>query len=55
MEKELVEWFKGQGKNVVTVDRAPFREAVVKMHMGPDATWDKTVYDRLQAIKAATN
>ncbi|MBF9195819.1 sialic acid TRAP transporter substrate-binding protein SiaP [Microvirga sp. BT290] len=55
MEKELVAWFKGQGKNVVTVDRTPFREAVVKMHMGSDATWDKTVYDRLQAIKATTN
>jgi tripartite ATP-independent transporter DctP family solute receptor len=55
MEKDLVGWFKGQGKNVVTVDRAPFREAVVKMHMGPDATWDKAVYDRLQAIKATTN
>ncbi len=55
MEKELVDWFKGQGKNVVTVDRVPFREAVVKMHTGPDATWDKAVYDRLQAIKATTN
>jgi tripartite ATP-independent transporter DctP family solute receptor len=55
MEKELVDWFKGQGKNVVTVDRAPFREAVVKAHLGPDSTWDKAVYDRLQAIKATTN
>ncbi len=55
MEKELVEWFKGQGKNVAAVDRTPFRDAVVKAHMGPDATWDKSVYDRLQAIKATTN
>jgi len=55
MEKELVEWFKGQGKNVVAVDRAPFRDAVVKAHMGSDATWDKATYDRLQAIKTATN
>lgn len=55
MEKELSDWFKGQGKNVVAVDRTPFRDAVVKMHMGSDATWDKTVYDRLQAIKATTN
>jgi TRAP-type C4-dicarboxylate transport system substrate-binding protein len=55
MEKELVAWFKAQGKNVVMVDRAPFRDAVVKAHMGPDATWDKAVYDRLQAIKATTN
>jgi TRAP-type C4-dicarboxylate transport system substrate-binding protein len=55
MEKDLVEWFKGQGKNVAAVDRTPFRDAVVKAHMGPDATWDKSVYDRLQAIKATTN
>lgn len=55
MEKELVDWFKAQGKNVATVDRAPFRESVVKAHMGPDATWDKATYDRLQAIKTTTN
>jgi tripartite ATP-independent transporter DctP family solute receptor len=54
-EKELVEWFKGQGKNVVAVDRKPFRDAVVKMHMGSDATWDKATYERLQAIQSATN
>jgi tripartite ATP-independent transporter DctP family solute receptor len=50
MEKELAAWFKDQGTKVVTVDRKPFREAVVKMHLGPDATWDKAVYDKLQAI-----
>jgi TRAP-type C4-dicarboxylate transport system substrate-binding protein len=55
MEKELVAWFKAQKKNVVMVDRTPFRDAVVKAHMGPDATWDKAVYDRLQAIKTTTN
>src|SRR5687768_2425492 len=55
MEKELGEWFKAQGKNVVQVDKKPFREAVVKMHLGSDATWDKAVYDRLQAIQSATN
>jgi tripartite ATP-independent transporter DctP family solute receptor len=54
-EKELVEWFKGQGKNVVAVDRAPFRAAVAKLHLGPDATWDKATYDRLQAIQSVTN
>jgi tripartite ATP-independent transporter DctP family solute receptor len=54
-EKELVDWFKSQGKNVVAVDRKPFREAVVKMHLGSDATWDKAVYDKLQAIQSATN
>jgi TRAP-type C4-dicarboxylate transport system substrate-binding protein len=55
MEKELGEWFKAQGKNVVAVDRKPFRETVVKLHMGSDATWDKAAYDRLQAIQSATN
>lgn len=55
METDLVGWFKSQGKNVVSVDRVPFREAVVKSHMGSDATWDKATYDRLQAIKTATN
>ena len=55
LEKELVGWFKSQGKNVVAVDRAPFRESVVKMHLGSDATWDKAVYDRLQAIQSTTN
>lgn len=54
-EKELVDWFKGQGKNVVAVDRKPFREATVKMHMGRDATWDQKTYDRLQALSSATN
>ena len=39
------------GKEVVTVDRAPFRAATVKLHNGPDATWSKDVYDRLQALK----
>lgn len=52
-EKELVSWFRQQGKNVVEVDRAPFREATVKLHNGPDATWDKDIYDRLQAIGAS--
>lgn len=54
VEKELGEWFKGQGKNVVAVDRKPFREATVKMHMGKDATWDQKTYDALQALPSAT-
>lgn len=54
-EKQLVQWFKDQGEIVVAVDRAPFRNAVVKEHLGPDATWDKATYDKLQAIQAITN
>ncbi|MBB4016820.1 tripartite ATP-independent transporter DctP family solute receptor [Chelatococcus caeni] len=52
-EKDLVAWFKDQGKNVVEVDRAPFREATVKLHSGPDATWDKATYDKLQGLAAS--
>jgi tripartite ATP-independent transporter DctP family solute receptor len=54
-EKELVEWFKGQGKAVVAVDRKPFREATVAMHLGRDATWDKATYEKLQALSSGTN
>jgi len=54
-EKELVGWFRAQGKNVVEVDRKPFREATVKLHMSRDATWDQKTYDRLQALTSATN
>ena len=50
-EKDLVQGFRDRGKNVVEVDRAPFREATVKQHMGPDATWDQATYDRLQGIQ----
>lgn len=50
-EKELVQWFRDQGVNVNEVDREPFREATMKLHMGPDATWDQETYDRLQAIE----
>jgi tripartite ATP-independent transporter DctP family solute receptor len=50
-EKELVQGFRDRGKEVLEVDRAPFREVTVKAHMGPDATWDQDVYDRLQEIQ----
>lgn len=50
-EQELVQGFRDRGKEVIEVDRTPFREAVVQVHMGPDATWDQDVYDRLQALQ----
>ncbi len=50
-EKDLVQWFKDQGVIVNKVDRKPFRDATVKLHNGPDATWDKATYDKLQAIQ----
>ncbi len=50
-EKDLVQWFKDNGVTVNEVDRTPFREATMKLHNGPDATWDQATYDRLQAIQ----
>jgi tripartite ATP-independent transporter DctP family solute receptor len=51
IEKKLAAEFEKRGKTVVRVDRAPFRAAVVKLHNGPDATWDRATYDKLQALK----
>jgi len=51
IEKKLGAEFEKRGKTVIRVDRAPFRAAVVKLHNGPDATWDKATYDKLQALK----
>jgi tripartite ATP-independent transporter DctP family solute receptor len=51
IEKKLGAEFEKRGKTVTRVDRTPFREAVVKLHNGPDATWDKATYDKLQALK----
>lgn len=51
IEKSLGAEFTKRGKEVVKVDRTPFREATAKLHNGPDATWDKATYDKLQALK----
>ena len=48
---ELIREARDQGKTVNEVDRAAFREAVVPLHNGPDATWDQATYDKLQAIQ----
>ncbi|GAB4467551.1 MAG: sialic acid TRAP transporter substrate-binding protein SiaP [Burkholderiaceae bacterium] len=50
IERRLAAEFEKRGKTVVRVDRAPFRAAVVKLHNGADATWDKATYDKLQAL-----
>ena len=49
-EKKMAAEFERRGKIVVKVDRKPFREATVKLHNGPDATWPRDVYDQLQAL-----
>ena len=51
IEAKLGSEFAKRGKDVVKVDRKPFRDAVAKLHNGPDATWDKATYDKLQALK----
>jgi tripartite ATP-independent transporter DctP family solute receptor len=51
IEKNMAAEFEKRGKTVVRVDRKPFREVTVKLHNGPDATWPKDVYDKLQALK----
>jgi TRAP-type C4-dicarboxylate transport system substrate-binding protein len=51
IEAKLGAEFTKRGKEVIKVDRVPFRNAVAKMHNGPDATWDKATYDKLQALK----
>jgi tripartite ATP-independent transporter DctP family solute receptor len=51
IEAKLGAEFAKRGKDVVKVDRKPFRDAVAKLHNGPDATWDKATYEKLQALK----
>lgn len=51
IEKKLGAEFTKRGKEVVKVDRTPFRDATAKLHNGPDATWDKATYDKLQALR----
>jgi tripartite ATP-independent transporter DctP family solute receptor len=51
-EQRLVDDFAGKyKKTVVKSDRAAFAAKFKAFHTGPDATWDKALYERLQAIK----
>jgi tripartite ATP-independent transporter DctP family solute receptor len=50
IEKKMSAEFEKRGKTVVKVDRKPFRDATAKLHNGPDATWPKETYDRLQKL-----
>ncbi len=52
-EQELPEWFKAQGKTVVTPNLGPFIEAAKPLHLdkAAGAGWSKEQYDRLQALK----
>jgi tripartite ATP-independent transporter DctP family solute receptor len=50
IEKRMAGELEKRGKTVVRADRKPFREATMKLHNGPDATWPKDVYDKLQKL-----
>jgi tripartite ATP-independent transporter DctP family solute receptor len=50
IEKNLGAEFEKRGKMVVKVDRKPFRDATMKLHNGPDATWPREIYDKLQGL-----
>jgi len=51
-EQKLVDDFATKyKKTVVKSDRAAFQQVFLKFHNGPDATWDKALYDKVQAIK----
>jgi tripartite ATP-independent transporter DctP family solute receptor len=50
IEKRMSAEFEKRGKSVVRVDRKPFRDATTRLHNGPDATWPRDVYDRLQKL-----
>ena len=51
-EQKLVDDFSTKyKKTVVKSDRAAFQQVFLKFHNGPDATWDKALYDKVQAIK----
>ncbi|ANG63817.1 ABC transporter substrate-binding protein [Marinobacterium aestuarii] len=50
-EAELVEWFRGEGVEVLEVDRAAFRAVTLPLLNGEVATWTQDQFDRLQAIR----
>ncbi len=56
-ELTLADWFKGQGKTVVTPDKAAFIAAAKPLHNDPaaGAGWTKEQYDRMQALGVKTN
>ncbi|MDD1783628.1 sialic acid TRAP transporter substrate-binding protein SiaP [Enterovibrio sp. ZSDZ35] len=50
-EQNLIGWFKEQGVNVnENIDRAAFREAAIKVHNGPHASWSQDVYENFQNL-----
>jgi TRAP-type C4-dicarboxylate transport system substrate-binding protein len=56
-EQKLPEWFKAQGKTVITPDLAAFRQAAAPLHndAAAGAGWTKEQYDQLQKLGMKTN
>jgi tripartite ATP-independent transporter DctP family solute receptor len=56
-EQKLPEWFKAQGKTVITPDLAAFRQAAAPLHndASAGAGWTKEQYDTLQKLGMKTN
>ncbi|MCU0984942.1 MAG: TRAP transporter substrate-binding protein DctP [Acetobacteraceae bacterium] len=56
-EATLPDWFRAQGKQVITPDLAAFRAAAVPLHndQAAGAGWTREQYDRFQALGARTN
>ena len=51
-EQKLVGDFETKyKKTVVKSDREAFKKVFTPFHLGPDATWDKALYDKVQAVK----
>ena len=50
-EKTLVDWFKQQGVQVLTVDRDAFRAVVLKNAKPEDFSYRRADYDAIQALK----
>jgi len=50
-EKDLIDWFKKQGTEILTVDRQLFRAKVLPSHKTIKQEFGADFYDRLQRIK----
>jgi tripartite ATP-independent transporter DctP family solute receptor len=49
-EQDLVDWFRGEGVEVIEVDKNAFRELVAPHHEGAAASWSKEQYERIQGL-----
>ncbi len=50
-EQELVDYFKGEGLEVIEVDREPFRENVLPLLQDGSQDWSADTFDALQEVK----